>query len=871
MSDKPVIHPEKDELVAFGLGKLEPDDATKIETHLGECDACCETLLDLKDDTFVELVRKSPEPKQLMEAAKDNVGSELTEPAEGVATDNSVTAETMLVGSAASLGPTDLPAQLEDHPRYRIIELIGKGGMGDVYKAEHRLMDRLVALKLINQDLVKNTQAVDRFRREVRAAASLTHRNIVTAYDAEQAGDVHFLVMEFVDGTDLSSVVQQQGPLPIAQACDCIRQAADGLQHAHETGMVHRDIKPHNLMLSESGQVRVLDFGLAGFAAESALLEAEPDGDAAHSGSVPLHLTTMGSVMGTPDYIAPEQARDAHSADIRADIYGLGCTLCYLLTGEAPFTADTVVNKLKAHEQQEPPALQGLRDDVPAELADIVTRMMAKNPDDRLQTPAEVATALSPFANAQQTGSVTAQRSKRKRLLAIATALLVPLLLVAGVVIYRATDTGQVEIDASGLDLPRAKIVLLKDGKEYASFNLKADDKPQTIRAGKYEVQLRNAPDNVQMKVLSRPRNSNNWDNLHHHKSDPIILYRGGGMLIEVARLQPRAVANLTDYDRLQGSWVCIDGLIGNKPLSKEWLASTSMKFDHDLVELAGLSSQKFNLKYALGQFREPKWIEFINPDKTSSERAIAGIYAFEGETLRIAFDDADRPRPRDFKPTDEHDHFVGTFRQTTTTPRATPTKSGILTSPPSVPPGGLPVGRNLIRDPSLEYTQLGRLPRSWSAWLDDGPDFKCEVVEGGVTGKHCLQISGKGTRGVVFCTSVPMDRTRRYALKGRVKLEGDSTSWAVIKINYFNKSGWLGVDDRVGVSSKQSGWQFFEKTDRADVFPEATLMVPTCHIEGNGTAWFDDLEVIAYDRDTLPADFDAKNGKHNRRNRDQE
>lgn len=181
------------------------------------------------------------------------------------------------------------------------------------------------------------------------------------------------------------------------------------------------------------------------------------------------------------------------------------------------------------------------------------------------------------------------------------------------------------------------------------------------------------------------------------------------------------------------------------------------------------------------------------------------------------------------------------------------------------MPTGGLPTGKNLIIDPSLEDTQLGRLPQSWSAWLDDGPDFKCEVVDGGVTGKHCLQISGKGTRGVVFATSIAMDRAKRYALKGRVRLEGDATSWAVIKINYFNKTGWLGVDDRVGVTSKESGWQFFEKTDRADAFPEATLMVPTCHIEGNGTAWFDDLELVAYDRGELSSDFDKTHGRDNR------
>ncbi|APZ93390.1 serine/threonine protein kinase [Fuerstiella marisgermanici] len=724
MTDNPLLHPEKNELVAFGLGKLESDEATRIETHLGECKACCETLLDLKDDTFVELVRNSPEPKQGTKCAKDSVSSELTEPVDSVATDESISAATMLVESGIPRVPADLPAQLKDHPRYRIIELIGKGGMGDVYKARHRLMDRLVALKLINQDLVKNTQAVERFRREVRAAASLTHPNIVTSYDAEKAGDVHFLVMEFVDGTDLSSVVQKQGPLPIARACDCIRQAANGLQHAHEMGMVHRDIKPHNLMLSESGQVSVLDFGLAGFAAESVLLVAEPDGDTPRLGSVSMHLTAVGSVMGTPDYIAPEQVRDAHSADIRADIYSLGCTLCYLLTGKPPFSADSVVNKLKAHERQQPPALQELRDDVPAELADIVTRMMARNPDDRFQTPAEVAKALDPFADSQLATMSNANHAKTKKPLAIAAGLL-SLALCA--VIFIVTDRGRLEIHST---VDGVQVTVTQNDGEVRVLEPSTGTTVYWLPSGEYRI----APKGNAQVTLDAKR---------------VSVTRFGRKILTIT-VQP--IANATERNRLQGV-------------------------------RSGASG-----------------------------------------------------------------------RQT-----------GILTNPPSVPLGGLPVGRNLIADPSLEDTPTGSLPKTWSAWLDDGPDFKCEVVEGGVTGNHCLQISGKGTRGVVFCTSRPMDRTKRYALKGRVKVEGDAATWAVIKINYFNKTGWLGVDDRVGVSSKKSGWQFFEKTDRADDYPEATLMVPTCHIEGNGTAWFDDLELVAYDRGELPADFDEQHGKNNR------
>ena len=491
MADNPLLHPDKDELVAFGLGKLEPDEATKIETHLGECEACCDTLLDLKDDTFVELVRKSPAPKQPTHDSNDNLSSGRTDLRTLSRPTTRSPPRRCWWNPVFRVAPADLPAQLEDHPRYRIIELIGKGGMGDVYKAEHRLMDRPVALKLINQDLVKNKQAVERFRREVRAAARLTHPNIVTAHDAEQAGDVHFLVMEFVNGVDLASEVQNRGSLPIAEACDYIRQAAEGLQHAHTKGMVHRDIKPHNLMLSPDGQVRILDFGLASFATESALIEADAT-DTTEGTPTPLHLTTVGSVMGTPDYIAPEQARDAHSADIRADIYSLGCTLCYLLTGEAPFAADSVVDKLKAHEQQEPPSLQRLREDVPAKLADIVTRMMAKNPDDRFQTPAEVAQTLSPYAVIQLAAEATsaAQASpQRSRVVSrsIAAILLLLLLVVLGAVITVATDRGWVVIQSEVNDV---KVAVLEGGKQIAVIDVKTGSQVKWMPTGNYELRL---------------------------------------------------------------------------------------------------------------------------------------------------------------------------------------------------------------------------------------------------------------------------------------------------------------------------------------------------------------------------------------------
>ncbi len=284
-----------------------------------------------------------------------------------------------------------LPPVLASHPRYRILRELGRGGMGVVYQARQTVMDRPVVIKVVSKALLDQPDAVERFHREVRAAARLSHPNIVTAYDAEQAGESHMLVMEFVPGQTLAEVLRRHGPLAVAHACHFVRQAALGLQHAHEQGMVHRDIKPQNLMLTPKGQVKVLDFGLAKLASERG----------SRAG-----LTSDGAYMGTPEYCAPEQATDARSADIRADIYSLGCTLYCLLAGRPPFEADTPVQAALAHLMQEPPPLPGLRPDVPPELWQAVARMLAKDPAKRYQAPAEVARALVRFSGRGGKGPV---------------------------------------------------------------------------------------------------------------------------------------------------------------------------------------------------------------------------------------------------------------------------------------------------------------------------------------------------------------------------------------------------------------------------------------------------------------------------------
>jgi len=294
-----------------------------------------------------------------------------------------------------------IPPDLLSQARYEILGLLGRGGMGTVFKARHRLMGREVALKVVNAHLLSDPQMVMRFRREVWAAARLLHPNIVTAYDADQAGDTHFLVMEYIEGVDLNQVLAGPDELSVRAACEYAMQTALGLQHAHEQGMVHRDVKPHNLMLTPQGQVKILDFGLARLASETLLPLLEEDRIAAPK-EVPLpagELTSASTGLGTADYLAPEEATNAHQAEIRADIYSLGCTLYRFLTGRVPFPGGDYLDKVRRHREETPPSVGELREGVPPRLGRVVERMLAKCPADRYQTPREVAQALLPFAS----------------------------------------------------------------------------------------------------------------------------------------------------------------------------------------------------------------------------------------------------------------------------------------------------------------------------------------------------------------------------------------------------------------------------------------------------------------------------------------
>jgi len=273
---------------------------------------------------------------------------------------------------------------------YILLEPLGQGGMGMVFKARHRNLDRLVAIKFIRKEALTGARAIQRFYQEARAAARLAHPNIVSVYDADEVNGMHFIAMEYVEGSDLARLLKRHGPMPVGQACDYVRQLALGLQHAHERGLVHRDIKPGNIMVcqapagqaGEGGEVvKILDMGLARL----------DRGDPAEEGTP---LTHAGAMMGTPDFMAPEQALDAHDVDIRADLYSVGCTLYQLLTGQVPFPGGNVLSKLDRHRKEPPKPIGAFLPQIIPEVERIVARLLAKQPAERYQTPAELVAAL---------------------------------------------------------------------------------------------------------------------------------------------------------------------------------------------------------------------------------------------------------------------------------------------------------------------------------------------------------------------------------------------------------------------------------------------------------------------------------------------
>jgi len=382
-------HPCREELFAFLVGTLSEEAADTLADHVESCTVCQTALatMDESEDELVAMLRR-----------QEGAGPYAREPQCQAAIERVRTVEGALVTRGGGGDePVLNPAILLQLGEYEVLEKLGQGGMGAVYKARHTRLKRIVALKVLPPEKTDDPRAIARFEREMEAVGQLVHPNIVQAHDARKIDGTYLLVMEYVDGIDLAEVSRRLGPLAIAEACELVRQAALGLQYAHEHGLVHRDIKPSNLMLHPSNQtpggaaaaVKILDLGLA--------LLIEERRDAAVEGE----LTTAGHPMGTADYIAPEQADDAHSVDIRADVYSLGCTLYKLLTGRAPFSGPpyrTAFDKMMAHCRDPITPIRQVRDDVPEELEAVLQRMLAKEPAERFATPGELAAAIAPLA-----------------------------------------------------------------------------------------------------------------------------------------------------------------------------------------------------------------------------------------------------------------------------------------------------------------------------------------------------------------------------------------------------------------------------------------------------------------------------------------
>ncbi|MEI7459577.1 MAG: WD40 repeat domain-containing serine/threonine protein kinase [Pirellula sp.] len=366
-SKAPQQHPSDETLSGLAKNLLAPEDTVVVQRHVSRCKRCQSVVDEFRMENSIGN-SVATEPSKLTEpvpsSSLKNVASKQTEPKPDKQT-------------------VSIPIELRDHAQYKVLSLIGRGGMGNVFLVEHKLTARKEVLKVIHSHLLSREDVRVRFKREIQSAAKLNHPNVVQTLTAIEEGSMIGLVMEYVKGESLSSMVNRVGPLPIDRAREFIKQIAMGLDHAHQQNMVHRDIKPQNVLVSKEGdefRVRILDFGLA-----------KTTGMAAASSE----LTMDGTIIGTPNYMAPEQAINPSLADIRSDIYSLGCTWFFLLTGRSPFEANSPLAIMNAHQNTTPPPVHSLRLGVPYETEQILSRMLAKNPDDRFQSPAELIAALA--------------------------------------------------------------------------------------------------------------------------------------------------------------------------------------------------------------------------------------------------------------------------------------------------------------------------------------------------------------------------------------------------------------------------------------------------------------------------------------------
>jgi len=382
--------PSREQLQALLSGRIPLQRFEELSLHVDECVTCqmLVTSIDGHSDSVELDLRLNSAGMQEIRGASGRQVLErirhLRTLAGGDASNDSERSATSADDvSSVQLGP------------YRLLRQLGMGGMGTVFYAWHSLLKRPVALKLMNRDRLSNPEAIRRFEREMEAMGRLSHPNIVTASDADQQDGQYYLVMEYIAGCDLSRLIAASGELSIADACEFIRQAADGLQYAHERGLIHRDLKPANLMVTHDGVVKILDLGLA------RLQEGNPGSE----------MTSDGHVLGTPHFMSPEQWGQSASIDIRSDIYSLGCTLFCALTGHAPFQQSgnlSLPTIMRSHLDTPPPDIRKERSEVPETLARIIQQCLAKDPSQRMQEPRQLAKCLTEYSVGAQLGRLVA-------------------------------------------------------------------------------------------------------------------------------------------------------------------------------------------------------------------------------------------------------------------------------------------------------------------------------------------------------------------------------------------------------------------------------------------------------------------------------
>ncbi len=570
-------HLSAQDVQRYQLGLVDEQEQETIDRHVAECRECLERLATTSPtaDRLLQVMQAAP-----TRTAKTLSNSDPVEHDASLATHcslRSATTQRLSNLEDRSFGQQSLsvdqfisdsddreiaepPKELQCHPRYRIERKLGCGGMGTVWLARQTTMDRLVALKVIRSSLLREPDVMERFKREIRVAARLNHPNIATAYDAEQAGELTFLVVQYIDGENLLDIVQR-GAMPIGQACTAIADAARGLAYAHDLGLVHRDIKPGNMIRGNDGNVRLIDFGLVAAKQEDA------------------GLTNPGFLMGTLDYIAPEQAESGGNADARSDVYALGCSLYHLLSGQPPFVGRTLLRKLDCHRYEKPPPIKGL----PAELSNVLNKMMAKRPEDRYQDAGNIANDLEQFCKGLASNDCLKQTTMLRRFQFIFVS--ASLLLVVGITLYSRLPERPLKLPASNIDDGRIE----KDQSgpwALTSPSEIADGNPDDFRIEDQSLHINAMANEKQV-----------WLNFSQFRSENWVL----GCHIKIDKSNPSSYVKLILLSESQGE-LC---LIIHRTVGKYWFAlEDSSKPDHNWALTEDSLTHDFASEFVNLEFR---------------------------------------------------------------------------------------------------------------------------------------------------------------------------------------------------------------------------------------------------------------------------